>query len=208
MLARSVLRRAVKQAVLSNARSSKQSGSTIARYLSVSAVQRNESAPISTEPARAALEAHLGKNNSYCTISVVLNIPTLLVTGPRAAITHNVSSISSSALSNRVILGGWIISRRQANANLYFVDLRDSSGTIQLALNTKKLSDPKRAEEIVRSLIEAPLQSVVQVEGIVKSKIAAGKDKAQNVSFSNFARNANRNLYLPTNRLLSSLRSL
>jgi aspartyl-tRNA synthetase len=95
--------------------------------------------------------------------------------GPRNPITHPISTLSPSKLYSRVTLGGWLVNRRQANSSLCFFNLKDSSGSVQLVLNTKKFGQSGSEEEgkkVVEEMMRVPLHSVVQVEGTIQHKKA------------------------------------
>ena len=81
-------------------------------------------------------------------------------------------------------LGGWLVNRRQANPSLCFFNLKDSSGSVQLVLNTKKFGQSGSEEEgkkVVEEMMRVPLHSVVQVEGTIQHKKAVA-GAAQSVS--------------------------
>jgi aspartyl-tRNA synthetase len=61
-----------------------------------------------------------------------------------------------------------LISRR-ASENLHFFTLRDSTSSIQLVSRDKALSE---------ELMSAPLESVVQIEGVVKGRKAKSKSSS------------------------------
>ena len=48
--------------------------------------------------------------------------------------THNATEVDSSLLGQTVTLAGWV-DRRRDHGGLIFIDLRDVSGIIQLAIN-------------------------------------------------------------------------
>jgi aspartyl-tRNA synthetase len=104
--------------------------------------------------------------------------------GPRASITHKISSLGPSLLSKSTTLGGWLTGRRQANSTLAFFNLSDSTGQVQLVVNPKDhpSGDVEQGKRLIEELMRVPLHSVVQVEGTVKSKLAA-KKVDQQVSF-------------------------
>jgi len=108
--------------------------------------------------------------SSYLHILTPISLP-----GPRNPITHPISTLSPSNLYSRVTLGGWLVNRRQANSSLCFFNLKDSSGSVQLVLNTKKFGQSGSEEEgkkVVEEMMRVPLHSVVQVEGTIQHKKA------------------------------------
>lgn len=92
--------------------------------------------------------------------------------GPRASITHSISKLTPSHVSQKVVLGGWVTAKRQANASLWFLNLKDSSGTVQIVVNLKSFSE-QEAQRLSQLLQELPLESVIQVQGVGQEKRAA-----------------------------------
>lgn len=98
--------------------------------------------------------------------------------GPRPTITHKISSLSSTPVSTRTTIGGWLVSRRQANPTLAFFNLKDTSGTVQLVVNAKE--HPEGVEQgkiVLEGLMGLPLHSVLQVGGMIKERQAGKGDK-------------------------------
>ncbi|KAI5450214.1 aspartate--tRNA ligase msd1 [Naganishia albida] len=91
--------------------------------------------------------------------------------GPRPRTTHETSSLSPALLNNRTTIAGWLVSKRKANASLWFFTLRDSFGTVQLVVNAK---DIPGVESEAERLMNVPLESVVQVHGTVKERVKKG----------------------------------
>lgn len=94
-----------------------------------------------------------------------------LFLGPRPRTTHETSSLSPALLNNRTTIAGWLVSKRKANASLWFFTLRDSFGTVQLVINAK---DIPGVESEAERLMNVPLESVVQVHGTVKERVKKG----------------------------------
>ena len=76
--------------------------------------------------------------------------------------THQCASIAVSDIGIRVRLCGWVNSRRD-HGGVIFVDLRDSSGIVQIVINPEQGEDFSRAET-VRG------EYVLQVEGLVRER--------------------------------------
>ena len=88
------------------------------------------------------------------------------IVGPRTPITELIRDLSLSSVGSQTTLGGWLTSRRQANASLAFFTLKDTYSSIQLLV-----SEPK----LIERLMEMPLESVIQVEGMVKPRLKKAK---------------------------------
>jgi aspartyl-tRNA synthetase len=101
----------------------------------------------------------------------------LSLPGPRASITHQVSSLSPSALYSRTTLGGWLVNRRQANSTLCFLNLKDTSGQVQLVINAKKFGNANQeaGQRAIEEMMRLPLHSVIQVEGTIQHKVSTDK---------------------------------
>ncbi|KAK8845377.1 hypothetical protein IAR55_006090 [Kwoniella newhampshirensis] len=89
--------------------------------------------------------------------------------GPRATITHDISELSTQLEGEKVVVGGWLFSQRRASESLHFFTLRSSSSSVQLVSRLKSNSE---------ELMKYPLESVVLVEGIVRTR----KQKAKSGS--------------------------
>ncbi|WWC57851.1 aspartate-tRNA ligase [Kwoniella dejecticola CBS 10117] len=89
--------------------------------------------------------------------------------GPRAKITHEIQDLSPGLEGQKVVVAGWLFSQRRASENLHFFTLRSSSHSVQLVSRSKDTS---------HDAMTWPLESVVLVEGIVKSR----KQKAKSSS--------------------------
>ena len=76
--------------------------------------------------------------------------------------THLCASIAESDIGIRVRLCGWVNSRRD-HGGVIFVDLRDSSGIVQIVINPEQGEDFSRAES-VRG------EYVLQVEGLIRER--------------------------------------
>ncbi|WVR03383.1 aspartate-tRNA ligase [Kwoniella sp. DSM 27419] len=81
--------------------------------------------------------------------------------GPRAKITHDIGDLSAALEGQKVAVAGWLFSQRRASENLHFFTLRSSTSAVQLVSRTKDVSG---------GLMDWPLESVVLVEGTVKSR--------------------------------------
>ena len=98
--------------------------------------------------------------------------------------------MNSSSLFKTTTLGGWLISRRQANPTLAFFNLKDTTGQVQLVLNAKEhpSGDVEQGKKAIEEMMRLPLHSVVQVEGSVKSKLSTNKTDKQVSTVLRFAR--------------------
>lgn len=122
------------------------------------------SRPITTSHAR------------HTSLSSQLNViqSPLAHAGPRPALTHRIAELSRDDSDLPVVVAGWLVAKRQANAQLYFFTLRDSRGDVQLVVNTKD-----SGQDAAQQLMELPLESVVQVQGFVQErKLKSGQDAA------------------------------
>jgi aspartyl-tRNA synthetase len=93
----------------------------------------------------------------------------LHIAGPRKSITKLIRDLSLSSIGSPTTLGGWLTSRRQANASLAFFTLKDTYSSIQLVV-----SEPK----LIKRLMEMPLESVIQIEGMVKPRLKKATKKS------------------------------
>ncbi|PKK96122.1 MAG: aspartate--tRNA ligase [Tenericutes bacterium HGW-Tenericutes-4] len=75
--------------------------------------------------------------------------------------THKCGVLTKNNVGEKVILMGWVASRRDLG-NLTFVDLRDVSGDVQVVFNAQNLSD-----ELIKKVSSIRLEYVLAVEGVV-----------------------------------------
>lgn len=80
--------------------------------------------------------------------------------------THSSTELSSNDVGKRVVLNGWINTRRD-HGGLIFIDLRDRSGLIQIVFSPKVDENSFRLAEQVRS------EYVISVSGVVAARTPA-----------------------------------
>ncbi len=76
--------------------------------------------------------------------------------------THHCASVTESIIGERVRLSGWVNSRRD-HGGVIFIDLRDSSGIMQIVINPER-GDYFSLAEAVRN------EYVLQIEGVVRER--------------------------------------
>jgi len=59
--------------------------------------------------------------------------------------THDAGSLNSKLVGTNVVLAGWV-ARRRDHGGVAFIDLRDSSGAVQVVINDEKIAGELRAE--------------------------------------------------------------
>ena len=59
--------------------------------------------------------------------------------------THNAGDIRASHIGQSVTLAGWV-ARRRDHGGVAFIDLRDSSGAVQVVIHDEKIAGSLRAE--------------------------------------------------------------
>jgi aspartyl-tRNA synthetase len=59
--------------------------------------------------------------------------------------THDAGSLNKSFVGKTVTLAGWV-SRRRDHGGVAFIDLRDSSGSVQVVIRDEKMAGSLRAE--------------------------------------------------------------
>jgi aspartyl-tRNA synthetase len=69
--------------------------------------------------------------------------------------THDAGSLTAKNVDSQVVLAGWV-ARRRDHGGVAFIDLRDSSGTVQVVINDEKIAGELRAEWCV--LIEGKIK--------------------------------------------------
>jgi aspartyl-tRNA synthetase len=59
--------------------------------------------------------------------------------------THDAGALNAKSVGNKVVLAGWV-ARRRDHGGVAFIDLRDSTGTVQVVINDEKIAGELRAE--------------------------------------------------------------
>ncbi len=59
--------------------------------------------------------------------------------------THDAGSLNAKSVATRVVLAGWV-ARRRDHGGVAFIDLRDSTGAVQVVINDEKIAGELRAE--------------------------------------------------------------
>lgn len=78
--------------------------------------------------------------------------------------THDAGALNSTAIGNKVVLAGWV-ARRRDHGGVAFIDLRDSTGAVQVVINDEKIAGELRAEWCVL------------ISGEVKARPAGNENK-------------------------------
>jgi aspartyl-tRNA synthetase len=78
--------------------------------------------------------------------------------------THDAGSLNSKSVGTKVVLAGWV-ARRRDHGGVAFIDLRDSTGAVQVVINDEKVAGELRAEWCVL------------ISGVVKSRPAGNENK-------------------------------
>ena len=78
--------------------------------------------------------------------------------------THDAGSLNAKGVGTKVVLAGWV-ARRRDHGGVAFIDLRDSSGAVQVVINDEKIAGELRAEWCVL------------ITGIVKVRPAGNENK-------------------------------
>lgn len=63
--------------------------------------------------------------------------------------THHATEVTEGLVGERVTLAGWV-DRRRDHGGVAFVDLRDSSGLVQVVINDEEMARPLRSEFVIR----------------------------------------------------------
>lgn len=59
--------------------------------------------------------------------------------------THDAGSLNAKSVTTKVVLAGWV-ARRRDHGGVAFIDLRDSTGAVQVVINDEKIAGELRAE--------------------------------------------------------------
>jgi aspartyl-tRNA synthetase len=59
--------------------------------------------------------------------------------------THDAGSLNAKSVATKVVLAGWV-ARRRDHGGVAFIDLRDSTGAVQVVINDEKIAGELRAE--------------------------------------------------------------
>jgi aspartyl-tRNA synthetase len=78
--------------------------------------------------------------------------------------THDAGALNSTAIGSKVVLAGWV-ARRRDHGGVAFIDLRDSTGAVQVVINDEKIAGELRAEWCV------------SIHGEVKARPAGNENK-------------------------------
>jgi len=78
--------------------------------------------------------------------------------------THDAGSLNEKSVGTNVVLAGWV-ARRRDHGGVAFIDLRDSSGAVQVVINDEKIAGELRAEWCVL------------ISGVVKTRPAGNENK-------------------------------
>jgi len=78
--------------------------------------------------------------------------------------THDAGSLNSKMIGTNVVLAGWV-ARRRDHGGVAFIDLRDSSGAVQVVINDEEIAGELRAEWCVL------------ISGVVKIRPAGNENK-------------------------------
>jgi len=78
--------------------------------------------------------------------------------------THDAGSLNASSVGTNVVLAGWV-ARRRDHGGVAFIDLRDSTGAVQVVINDEKVAGELRAEWCVL------------ISGVVKIRPAGNENK-------------------------------
>ena len=78
--------------------------------------------------------------------------------------THDAGTLNASSVGTKVVLAGWV-ARRRDHGGVAFIDLRDSTGAVQVVINDEKVAGELRAEWCVL------------ISGVVKTRPAGNENK-------------------------------
>ena len=78
--------------------------------------------------------------------------------------THDAGSLNAKSVGTTVVLAGWV-ARRRDHGGVAFIDLRDSSGAVQVVINDDKIAGELRAEWCVL------------ITGVVKTRPTGNENK-------------------------------
>ena len=77
---------------------------------------------------------------------------------------HDAGSLNAGSVGTKVVLAGWV-ARRRDHGGVAFIDLRDSTGAVQVVINDEKVAGELRAEWCVL------------ISGVVKTRPAGNENK-------------------------------
>jgi len=78
--------------------------------------------------------------------------------------THDAGSLNAGSVGTKLVLAGWV-ARRRDHGGVAFIDLRDSTGAVQVVINDEKVAGELRAEWCVL------------ISGVVKTRPAGNENK-------------------------------
>lgn len=84
--------------------------------------------------------------------------------------THHATEVTEALVGSEVTLAGWV-DRRRDHGGVAFIDLRDSSGLVQVVINDEEMARPLRSEFVVRVVGNVRLRP----EGNENERLATGK---------------------------------
>lgn len=84
--------------------------------------------------------------------------------------THHATEVTEALVGEQVTLAGWV-DRRRDHGGVAFVDLRDSSGLVQVVINDEEMARPLRSEFVIRVIGTVRLRP----EGNENEHLATGK---------------------------------
>lgn len=84
--------------------------------------------------------------------------------------THHATEVTEALIGSEVTLAGWV-DRRRDHGGVAFIDLRDSSGLVQVVINDEEMARPLRSEFVVRVVGNVRLRP----EGNENERLATGK---------------------------------
>ena len=69
--------------------------------------------------------------------------------GQTAYRTHHATEVTEELIGRKVTLAGWV-DRRRDHGGVAFIDLRDSSGLVQIVIYDEEVARPLRSEFVIQ----------------------------------------------------------